>query len=149
MPLPSSKLQNFESVQTKPKFCSHLWKVPKEKLKANKVLRNLTKAKCYTTKSLWNIITFIHSYMCLNFDLGNYKFDICVFHHCFWIMSPKFLIFERVQNFARYFWIAWKRNCEITKLNKIGWNFDKLKNLAMPGLSKQISIPGGDWGITI
>ncbi len=41
LPLPSLKLQNLESVQTKLKFCSHLSKVPKGKPKVNKVHCNL------------------------------------------------------------------------------------------------------------
>jgi hypothetical protein len=45
LPSPSSKLQNFKSVQTKPKFCRQLLKVPKAKPKVNKVHRNGTKAR--------------------------------------------------------------------------------------------------------
>jgi len=44
------KLKNFEPVRTKPKFWSHLPKVPKAQPKVNKVLQNFTKVKCYTAK---------------------------------------------------------------------------------------------------
>jgi len=43
--LPSLKLQNFKSDEMKPKFCTHLLKILKVKLKFNKVLCNFIPLK--------------------------------------------------------------------------------------------------------
>jgi hypothetical protein len=45
--------------------------------------------------------------------LSNCDVGYFIFHHCFHIMSPKFLKFKRVQNIAEKFQKLWKWKCEI------------------------------------
>jgi hypothetical protein len=74
LPLPSPKFQNFESAQTRLKFCGQLLKAPKAKAKVNKVHRNGMKAKFYTKKfcAIFHEIslTFVNS---CNFLLNSVK----------------------------------------------------------------------------
>ncbi len=63
-PLPSSKLWNFKSVQTKPKFCSLLWKYIKQNWKLTKYITTEQKQniipQTFREMSivLWNLVNF-------------------------------------------------------------------------------------------
>jgi hypothetical protein len=76
LPSPSLKLWNFESVQTKLNFCSHLSKVPKAKLKVNKVHCNWTKLN--ENKVSWNIISFVkyHFLLTISTHLWSLKTEL-------------------------------------------------------------------------
>jgi len=52
--------------------------------------------------------------------IANCDIDFFVFRHRFYIESPNFPKFERVQNSAVKFWAVQKRKWEIVKLAKIG-----------------------------
>ncbi len=52
---------------------------------------------------------------------GNCNIGLFIFRHHFHIMRPKFLKFEKVNNFAKKFWKLQKQKSEVTKLKVHEW----------------------------
>ncbi len=71
--------------------------------------------------------TFWFKAFSLRLKLGNCDIDFFVYHHhCFHVMSPKFLKFKRVQNVAEILWKWQMQKWKITEMNKNGWNYHSL-----------------------
>ncbi len=74
--------------------------------------------------------TFWTSLIIFNYDqkfihlgrLSNCDINFFTFQFCFWLMSPKFMNFERVPKELKTNVKLWNGNHEITKVNKIGAN---------------------------